>query len=74
MWNLIGRPPRSTDSAQLGQKIDMKVLAAIFTVGDDLESQALLEFHDFTDRGILRGAQFLGADVLGLEEPVARVE
>src|ERR1700733_11064597 len=58
--------------AQLGQKIDMEILAPILTISDDLEAHVLLELHDIADGGIFGFPQLRGADLVGLEVPIAR--
>src|SRR5205807_1292091 len=47
------------DAFELGQKVDMKVGAPEFAVGDAAQSQLLLEFDDAADRVVLDGAKLV---------------
>jgi hypothetical protein len=44
-------------AADLGQKIEMPIVAAEFAVGDALQAGVFLELYDFADRFILDLAQ-----------------
>ncbi len=52
------------DAADLGEKIEMPVVATQFAVGDAFEAGVFLQLHNFADAVVLDLAQLFGGDVL----------
>ena len=60
-------------SADLLEKVDVKVRAAEFSVGDSLQACVLLGLHDLCNRAIFDGAKLLARE-LSLDSLVARIQ
>ena len=62
VWAFHGKRNADFNAAQLLQKIDMKVSAAEFAIGDALQANVFLEFDNFRDGLVLNTSQLFSRE------------